>query len=142
MDFYHIDISPATTPVANSKILGIFNAYLSIPRYSCSLEAPGDIYPAMATDTLKIGIVMDPIESITPYKDSSLAMLLEAERRNAEIHYFQQQDLRLLNGKALGRSLRLTVRDDNENWFSFGDSEEIAWNEDVDEVLLYLWQKE
>ena len=44
----------------------------------------------MASAALKIGIVMDPIESITPYKDSSLAMLLEAERRNAEIHYFRQ----------------------------------------------------
>ena len=35
----------------------------------------------MASKTLKIGIVMDPIESITPYKDSSLAMLLEGCRR-------------------------------------------------------------
>ena len=40
----------------------------------------------MASNPLKIGIVMDPIGSITPYKDSSLAMLLEAERRGAEIH--------------------------------------------------------
>ena len=40
----------------------------------------------MATKPLRVGIVMDPIESITPYKDSSLAMLLEAERREAEIH--------------------------------------------------------
>jgi glutathione synthase len=56
----------------------------------------------MTQKSLKIGIVMDPIDSITPYKDSSLAMLLEAERRNAEIHYFEQKDLRLLSGKALG----------------------------------------
>ena len=46
----------------------------------------------MGTDTLNLGIVMDPIESITPYKDSSFAMLLEAERRGAEIHYFCQHD--------------------------------------------------
>ncbi len=38
-DLYHIDISPATTPVANGKILRIFNAYPLIPRYSCSLES-------------------------------------------------------------------------------------------------------
>jgi len=79
----------------------------------------------MASDTLKIGIVMDPIESITPYKDSSLAMLLEAERRNAEIHYFQQRDLRLLSGRALGRSQRLTVRDDNTEWYETGAREDI-----------------
>jgi glutathione synthase len=58
----------------------------------------------MAEKSLKIGIVMDPIDSITPYKDSSLAMLLEAERRNSEIHYFEQKHLRLLSGKALGQS--------------------------------------
>ena len=71
----------------------------------------------MNRGTLKIGIVMDPIESIVPYKDSSLAMLLEAERRGAEIHYFQQRDLKLLSGKALGQSRRLNVRDDNTDWF-------------------------
>jgi len=89
----------------------------------------------MATDSLKIGIVMDPIESIAPYKDSSFAMLLEAERRNAEIHYFQQQDLRLLSGNALGRSQRLTVRDDNDDWFAFGDSEEIELGS-LDAILM------
>ena len=53
---------------------------------------------------LKIGMVMDPIESITPYKDSSLAMLLEAQRRGAEIHYLQQADLKILGGEAFGES--------------------------------------
>jgi len=78
---------------------------------------------------------MDPIESITPYKDSSLAMLLEAERRSAEIHYFLQGDLRLLNGKALGRSRRLTVRDNNEDWFEFGDEAEIELGK-LDVILM------
>lgn len=89
----------------------------------------------MASGTLKIGIVMDPIESITPYKDSSLAMLLEAARRNAEIHYFQQQNLRLLSGKALGRSQRLTVRDDNDDWYELGDSLEIELGS-LDAILM------
>lgn len=74
---------------------------------------------------LKIGIVMDPIATITPYKDSSLAMLLEAERRDAEIHYFEQHDLKLLGGKAIGQSRRLTVRDDNADWFEFGERSEV-----------------
>jgi len=84
---------------------------------------------------LKIGIVMDPIESITPYKDSSLAMLLEAERRSAEIHYFQQRDLKLLSGKALGQSQRLNVRDDNSDWFELGDSAEVELG-DLDVILM------
>ncbi len=79
----------------------------------------------MVSSTLKIGIIMDPIESITPYKDSSLAMLLEAERRNAEIHYFQQHDLKLVSGRAFGRSHRLNVKDDISSWFELGAQEEV-----------------
>ena len=89
----------------------------------------------MASGTLKVGIVMDPIESITPYKDSSLAMLLEAERRGAEIHYFQQQDLSLLSGKALGRSQRLNVRDDNDDWYDLGDAADIELGS-LDAILM------
>ena len=89
----------------------------------------------MASDTLKIGIVMDPIESIAPYKDSSLAMLLEAERRNAEIHYFQQHDLRLLSGTALGRSQRLNVTDDNDSWFELGEDTEVELGA-LDAILM------
>lgn len=79
--------------------------------------------------------MMDPIESITPYKDSSLAMLLEAQRRDAEIHYFQQGDLKLLDGKAIGRSRRLNVRDDNEDWYEFGAVDSIDLG-DLDVILM------
>ncbi|MDH3351126.1 MAG: glutathione synthase [Gammaproteobacteria bacterium] len=79
----------------------------------------------MAQAALKIGIVMDPIESITPYKDSSLAMLLEAQRRGGEIHYFQQKDLKLLSGRAIGHSRQLRVSDDSAAWFELGEHTEI-----------------
>jgi glutathione synthase len=89
----------------------------------------------MGTDTLKLGIVMDPIESITPYKDSSFAMLLEAQRRGAEIHYFCQQDLKLLNGVAAGRSTRLRVCDDKDDWYQLGDTEELNLSQ-LDVILM------
>jgi glutathione synthase len=89
----------------------------------------------MASKPLKIGIVMDPIGSITPYKDSSLAMLLEASRRGAEIHYFEQQDLRLLSGKALGQSTLLQVRNDNDDWYTAGARQEVALG-DLDAILM------
>ncbi len=89
----------------------------------------------MATEPLRVGIVMDPIESITPYKDSSLAMLLEAERRGAEIHYFNQSDLKIDSGTALGRSRRLNVKDDRTRWWQFGEEREIALG-DLDVILM------
>jgi glutathione synthase len=89
----------------------------------------------MAENPLRIGIVMDPIRSIAPYKDSSLAMLLEAERRGAEIHYFEQKDLSLVSGKALGQSTLLHVRDDNDDWFDLGDQSQVALG-DLDAILM------
>jgi glutathione synthase len=89
----------------------------------------------MTRKPLRIGVVMDPIESITPKKDSSLAMLLEAERRNAEIHYFQQSDLKLLAGKSIGRSRRLRVQDDDSSWFELGSPEDIELG-DLDAILM------
>ena len=89
----------------------------------------------MGNKPLRVGIVMDPIGAITPKKDSSLAMLLEAARREAEIHYFEQRDLKLVSGTALGYSTRLDVFDDNEDWYAFGERAEIALG-DLDVVLM------
>jgi glutathione synthase len=89
----------------------------------------------MANKPLRIGIVMDPIESITPKKDSSFAMLLEAERRHADVHYFRQKDLKLLSGTAIGRSRRLQVQDDNSSWFELGPPQETALSE-LDVILM------
>ena len=89
----------------------------------------------MAKRSLRVGMIMDPIESITPYKDSSLAMLLEAERREAEIHYFNQSDLRIDSGVAMGRSRRLNVEDDNSRWWQFGAEEDLPLG-DLDVILM------
>ena len=89
----------------------------------------------MTRKPLRIGVVMDPVESITPKKDSSLAMLLEAEQRNAEIHYFQQGDLKLLAGRSIGQSRRLQVQDDDSSWFELGPPEEIELGE-LDAILM------
>jgi len=83
----------------------------------------------------RLGIVMDPIQSITPKKDSSLAMLLEAQRRDFEILYFLQQDLNLRRDVALGRGRLLSVRDDPESWYELGDVTELPLGE-LDVILM------
>ncbi len=75
----------------------------------------------MAAEMKKIGVVMDPIESITPYKDSTLAMLLEAERRGVEIHYMLQSDLKLVGGDAQAVTKRLHVKDAEDWWEISGE---------------------
>src|SRR5690606_27141140 len=89
----------------------------------------------MPQPTYSLGVVMDPVQSITPKKDSTLAMLLEAQRRGAEIHYMLQADLRLLGGEALATSSLLHVRDDPADWFSLGPSQDIRLA-DLDVILM------
>lgn len=89
----------------------------------------------MSASKLRVGVVMDPIDSIKPVKDSSLAMLLEAGRRDAEIHYMLQSDLRMLAGVALARSRLLNVRDDEADWFALGEIQEIGLG-DLDVILM------
>ncbi len=89
----------------------------------------------MPGTAIRIGMVMDPIDSITPKKDSSFAMLLECQRREYEIHYMLQQDLKLIAGDAIGHSQILTVTDDDEHWFSLGTMQEIRLGE-LDAILM------
>lgn len=89
----------------------------------------------MSSRKLRVGVVMDPIQSIKPAKDSSLAMLLEAGRRDAEIHYMQQGDLRLLAGNALAHTQRLEVRDDPDDWFALGARQDMELS-GLDVILM------
>ncbi|HMB73896.1 MAG TPA: glutathione synthase [Gammaproteobacteria bacterium] len=82
-----------------------------------------------------LGVVMDPIETIVPKKDSTLAMLLAAQRRGWRIVYFQQKDLYINQGVASGDGRFLTVADDPDNHFDSGP----AWSgqlADLDAVLM------
>ena len=69
----------------------------------------------------KLAVIMDPIESIKPHKDSSLAMMLEAQRRGWKIHYGQLHDIWLRDGEAFGRLTTLQVADDQTEWFVAGN---------------------
>lgn len=70
---------------------------------------------------MKLGIVMDPIQSIHVKKDSSFAMLLEASRRGYELYYFEQKDLFVRDGKSYGHSRLLHVFDDAQKWYALGE---------------------
>jgi glutathione synthase len=67
---------------------------------------------------LRVLVVMDPIDEIKPAKDTTLAMLLAAQKRGWELWYAEQRDLWLRDGIALGRVRPVSVRDDLEDWFT------------------------
>ena len=78
---------------------------------------------------------MDPVETIKPWKDSSLAMMLEAQARGWQIFYFQLGDIFLDNGIAMGQFKTLTLYDDNEHWFDYGDAGRCRLSE-LDAILM------
>ncbi len=84
---------------------------------------------------IKIGIVMDPIESINIKKDSSFAMMLEAQKRGWEIHYMEMRDLSLLQGKAFAHTKVVTVQQNPKKWFDLCSEEGIALSE-LDVILM------
>ncbi|MEH8020527.1 glutathione synthase [Rheinheimera metallidurans] len=79
--------------------------------------------------TIKLGIVMDPISAINITKDSSFAMLLQAQQRGYEIHYMEMADLYLLEGEARASTKLLSVAQNKDNWYQFGSQQDIALGE-------------
>jgi len=70
----------------------------------------------------RIAVVMDPIKAINYKKDTTLAMLLAAQKRSWELWYIEQGDLYLENGTAMAEMHRLHVRADPLDWFTLGET--------------------
>jgi glutathione synthase len=60
--------------------------------------------------TLRIGVVMDPIEKINIDKDTTFVLMLEAQRRGHEVYFMELDDLFIRGGTPHGRFRRVHVR--------------------------------
>ena len=85
-----------------------------------------------------LGVVMDPIETIKPKKDSTLAMMLAAQRAGWSLVYLRQQDLMVRDGAPLGAGRHVEVRDDPDEWFTLGGS----WNAGLETLDVLLMRKD
>ncbi|HEX7341494.1 MAG TPA: glutathione synthase [Rhodanobacteraceae bacterium] len=96
---------------------------------------------------LAIAVLMDPIDHIKVAKDTTLAMLLEAQRRGHKLFYAEQADLAIRHGEAWARLSPITLRDNPADWFDLGPGTWHCLNEmdvilerkdpPVDEQFLY-----
>jgi glutathione synthase len=87
---------------------------------------------------LSVAVLMDPISAIKIAKDTSFAMLLEAQRRGHALYYMEQGDLALRDGIAFARLAPLTVRDDPSGWYGLGER---SWRR-LDEMDVVLMRKD
>jgi glutathione synthase len=72
--------------------------------------------------TLTVAVLMDPIGTIHPEKDTTLALMLEAQRRGHALRYMLQRDLAVRDGVGWARLAPVEVRDDARDWFTLGEA--------------------
>ncbi len=70
---------------------------------------------------IKLLAIMDPIEAIQPKKDSTLAILLEAQRRKWELFYTEPKDLFLAQSTVHALNRKVQVQKAPQNWITFVD---------------------
>jgi len=84
---------------------------------------------------IKLGMVMDSIDHINIKKDTSFAMLLEAQSRGWELHYMELNDLFLRNGRAYARTRTIKVQRDEKKWHEFTAEQDIPLDE-LDVIMM------
>ncbi|QIQ42108.1 MAG: glutathione synthase [Buchnera aphidicola (Microlophium carnosum)] len=78
---------------------------------------------------LKIGMLMDSIKLINIKKDSSFAILLEAQKRNHIIHYMEMNDLYVRKGHSYARTRLIKLKNNKDNWYQFTKEQNISLSE-------------
>lgn len=84
---------------------------------------------------MKLAVIIDPIETLNPLKDTSIALLRAAYALNTEIHVITQQDLWVEQGSPYAKASKIKTSPDNTNWFSLIDQQQVPLS-DFDIILM------
>src|SRR5277367_2572670 len=116
-----------------------FTVFGREPRPASSIGSALDCIAAKQgmrmSSRVRLVVVMDPIESIKPAKDSTLAILLAAQARGWQLFYAEQKHLWLRDGVAWGRLAPLQVFDDLAKWYVRGETQSVKLG-DFDVILM------
>jgi len=84
---------------------------------------------------MKLAIILDPLESIKTYKDSTYAMMRAAHARGHELYVMEQHEMVLRDGGVTGFLRKLDLVDDELHWYTLGAP---AWRalSDFDVTLM------
>ncbi len=84
---------------------------------------------------MKIGILMDSIDGINIKKDSTFAMMLEAQSRNCQINYMTQNDIYIKDHLPYANTQCIKVYDDPQKWYEVVSTQTILLSE-LDVILM------
>jgi glutathione synthase len=66
---------------------------------------------------MKIAFLADPLSSFKIYKDSTFAMIAEAQKRGHEVYAFEQQDMAIHSGAVTANVARIKLTGEPTDWF-------------------------
>ncbi|MBA2353016.1 MAG: glutathione synthase [Burkholderiales bacterium] len=78
---------------------------------------------------MKLAFVVDPLDRLKPYKDSSVAMMREAAQRGHALYAMRQSDLAWSENQVVGRARGLTLTNDTVAWYRAGKAEAVPLHE-------------
>jgi glutathione synthase len=84
---------------------------------------------------LRLGVVMDSLESINHKKDSTLAMMAAAQRKGWEIYTIQQAGLFTTQGIVSAKQIKIVIIENQTHWYEV-ISEVTTPLSDLDAVLM------
>jgi len=84
---------------------------------------------------MKFAFVVDPLHSFKIYKDSTYAMLVEADARGHELYVLRQEDLAWKRGRVIGVARQVTLRQHPQDWYSLDPATEMPL-EQFDGVVM------
>lgn len=88
-----------------------------------------------AAGGLRLAFILDPLDSLKTYKDSSFAMMREAAARGHSLFSLMQEDLVWRHGSVNGFARSLALTGDPHDWYSSGDPVETPL-ESFDAVIM------
>lgn len=85
---------------------------------------------------MRLAVLMDSLEMIKPYKDTSIALLKAAQNRGWHCRYFTQADIFCESGNAYAKTAPIIIGDINQtHWVEVGSSQDSALT-DFDIILM------
>jgi glutathione synthase len=72
---------------------------------------------------LRLLFIVDPLESLKAYKDSSVAMMRAAQLRGHSVWAAEPSHLHWSKGRVSAQATRLSLADNDEDWYRAHENE-------------------
>ena len=86
--------------------------------------------------TLRVAVQMDPIQTVNINGDSTFALMLEAQARGHQLWHYHVRHLSMHAGRVIAHAQPVSVRREQGNHFTLGETVELDLAKDVDVVLM------